>query len=55
MVDFKENYVKNHCQYIDDKKTYRVDGVDLSQENSHKVVQWATKWEREGVFSLSAI
>ena len=50
VVDFKEKYVKNHCQYISDKGTFRVDGVDLSQENSHKVVQWARKWERERGF-----
>ena len=53
VVDFKENYVKNHCQYISDKTTFRVDWVDLSQENSHKVVQWARKWEREGVLEES--
>ena len=53
VVDFKENYVKNHSQYISDKTTFRVDGVDLSQENLHKVVQWARKWEREGVLEES--
>ena len=53
VLDFKENYVKNHCQYISDKTTFRVDGVDLSQEISHKVVQWARKWEREGVLEES--
>ena len=41
--------MKHHCQYISDKTNFMVDGADLSQENSHKVVQWAKKWEREGV------
>ena len=53
LVDFKENYVENHCQYISDKTTFTVDGVDLSPENSHIVVQWAKKWEREGVLEES--
>ena len=36
-----------------DKTTFRVDGVDISQENSHKVFQWARKWGREGVLEES--
>ena len=38
VVDFKENYVKNHSQYIGDQTTFRVEGNYLSQENSDKVV-----------------